>query len=553
MKTRRERALRLPTPSDRGRMRLAAVLFAGLILAQAPVALAQAPDWLWAERAGGSGIDFGNAIAMDESGNALVAGSFRGTAEFGDVTLTSAGRSDVFLAKYDAGGNVLWAQRAGGASGDGADAIAVDGAGNALVTGGFQGTAEFGDITLTSAGDADTFVAKYDAGGDVVWAKRAGGFAGDDTGLAVAVDGSGNALVTGEFRVSAEFGDTTLTNAGGDDAFVAKYDAGGDVVWAKRAGGSSEGITFTDRGAGIAVDGADNVFVTGQFEGTGKFGTATLTSAGAEDVFVAKYDPQGNVVWAQRAGGSSGDGGVAIAADGSGNALVTGNFNGTADFGEATLASAGDSDVFVAKYDAGGNAVWAQRAGGSDVDVGVAITVDRSGNALVAGRLRGTAEFGDTTLTSAGSTDAFVANVDTEGNVAWAQRAGGASSDVGEAIAVDGSGNALVTGAFAGTADFGDLTLASAGGSTDAFAAKLGSNRESEAASRGDNRMPPFNDGGDVGDPPMPDRRAGEPTSDGTAGVVAATPGLRLAEPWDAAVEVERRGPTLRHYDTYSR
>ena len=508
MKTRREGALRMPTPSGHGRMRLAVVLFAGLILAQAPVVLAQAPDWLWAERAGGSDRDLGEAIAVDGSGNVLVAGRFRGTAEFGDVTLTSAGEDDVFVAKVDAQGNMIWAKRAGGSGFDRGRGIAVDAEGNALVTGWFNGTAEFGDVTLTSAGGSDIFVAKVDPQGNVVWAQRAGGSSEDilytDRGVGIAVDGSGNALVTGDFEGTAEFGDTTLTSVGGSDVFVAKVDAQGNVVWAQRAG-SSPG---DDTGFAIAVDGSGNALVTGEFLDTAEFGEATLTSTGSYDAFIAKYDAQGNVVWAERAGGSGIDSGEATAVDGSGNALVAGVFRGTAEFGAATLTSAGSFDAFVAKVDAQGNVVWAERAGGSGFDESHAIAVDGAGNALVTGQFERTAEFGAATLASAGSFDAFVAKVDAGGNVAWVRRAGGSGKDFGNAIALDESGNALVTGQ-AGTAEFGDITLTSAG-ETDAFVAKLGSNSEREAASRADRRGPPFRDDGYLGDPPTPDQAAGQ-------------------------------------------
>ncbi len=171
-------------------------------------------------------------------------------------------------------------------------------AGNSYVTGFFAGSATFGagetnETILTSAGNRDIFVAKYDASGDLVWAKRAGGTIADFAS-GIAVNGSGNSYVSGQFAGSATFGvgetsETTLTTAGGRDIFVAKYDASGDLVWAKRAGG-----TGADSASGIAVDGADNSYVTGDFAGSATFGAGetnetTLPSAGAPDIFVAKF------------------------------------------------------------------------------------------------------------------------------------------------------------------------------------------------------------------------------------------------------------------------
>ena len=468
----------------------------------------QAQDLVWAKRAGGTSIDFGRGIAVDGSGNSHVTGEFFGSATFGpgetnETTLTSAGNRDIFVAKYDASGDLVWAKRAGagGASFDQGLGIAVDGSGNSYVTGHFVGSATFGpgetnETTLTSAGFDDIFVAKYDASGDLVWAKRAGGMSFNDFGQGIAVDGSGNSYVTGNFQGSATFGpgetnQTILNSAGGGDIFVAKYDASGDLVWAKRAGG-----TAVDVGNGIAVDGSGNSYVTGDFGGSATFGpgetneTTLTSSAGSFDIFVAKYDAPGDLVWAKRAGGTSIDFGRGIAVDGSGNGYVTGNFNGSATFGpgqtnETTLTSAGSGDIFVAKYDASGDLVWAKRAGagGASFDQGRGIAVDGSGSSYVTGNFNGPATFGpgetnETTLTSTGFVDIFVAKYDASGDLVWAKRAGGTGFDEGRGIAVDGSGNSYVTGRFNDLATFGpggtnETTLTSAG-SDDIFVAKYG-------------------------------------------------------------------------------
>ena len=172
-----------------------------------------------------------------------------------------------------------------------------------------------------------------------------------------------------------------------------------DLVWAERAGGTS-----ADFGFGIAVDGAGNSYVTGEFQGSATFGPGetnetTLTSAGDRDIFVAKYDASGDLVWAKRAGGTSNDQGRGIAVDGSGNSFVTGSFQDPATFGpgetnETTLTSAGGSDIFVAKYDASGDLVWAKRAGGTSFESGRGIAVDGSGTSYVTGFFDVSATFG---------------------------------------------------------------------------------------------------------------------------------------------------------------
>jgi len=133
-----------------------------------------------------------------------------------------------------------------------------------------------------------------------------------------------------------------------------------------------------------------------------------------------------NFLWVEQAGGTDIDIGRAIATDGSGNSIVTGEFSGTATFGDTTLTSDGSNDIFIAKYDGDGNFLWVEQAGGTDIDIGRAIATDGSGNSIVTGEFRGTATFGDTTLTSVGSSfDIFIAKYDGDGNFLWVVQAGG--------------------------------------------------------------------------------------------------------------------------------
>jgi Beta-propeller repeat len=387
----------------------------------------------WAKRAGGTGSGEGFGIRVDGSGNSYVTGSFEGSGTFGlgeanQITLTSDGDFDIFVAKYNSSGALLWAKRAGGTGSDGGSGIAVDGSGNSYVTGSFEGSGTFGlgeanQITLTSDGDFDIFVAKYNSSGALLWAKRAGGTARDE-GSGIAVDGSANSYVTGSFEGSATFGlgeanQITLTSDGDFDIFIAKYNSSGALLWAKRAGG-----TGSDGGSGIAVDASGNSYVTGNFSGTATFGFGeanqkTLTSEGDFDIFIAKYNSSGALLWAKRAGGTSLDEGFGIAVDGSGNSYVTGYFDGPATFGlgevnQIVLGSGTGFDIFVAKYNSSGALLWAKRAGGASIDEGFGIAVDGSGNSYVTGSFEGTATFGlgevnQTVLTSGGSDDIFIA------------------------------------------------------------------------------------------------------------------------------------------------
>ncbi|MDH3445849.1 MAG: SBBP repeat-containing protein, partial [Deltaproteobacteria bacterium] len=195
--------------------------------------------------------------------------------------------------------------------------------------------------------------AKYDSNGVFQWVQQAGG-TGTDRGNKVAVGGSGHSYVTGRFNGTATFVSTSLISPGGNEMFVAKYDSSGTLLWAKRAGG-----TLDDVGTGIEVDQSGNSYLTGFSTGTAIFGPGdpnqtVLTSAGTNDIFVAKYDTNGALRWVKGAGGTLLDQGLGLAVDGLGNSVVTGFFNGTVTFGagevtETMLTSAGGTDIFVAK------------------------------------------------------------------------------------------------------------------------------------------------------------------------------------------------------------
>jgi len=396
-----------------------------------------------------------------------------------------------------------WVQTAGGTGADSGQDVALLPDGSSLVTGSFEGTMSFGTTTLTSADGTDFYVAKFDAAGGFVWARAAGG-TGYDAGTGIVALADGSALVTGRFLGPAMFGTTTLS---GD--FVAKIDAAGNVVWATVAPYSVEGVAALPDGSSLVIgqasgaiavgrlDAAGTVvwtrqaalsgygygssiaaladgsaIITGAFDGMATFGAITLTSAGISDAFVAKLDAAGSFVWATSAGGTGTDYGQDVAVLPDGSTLVAGRFDLTATFGSTTLTSGGSSDAFVTKLDAVGSFVWATRMGGADYDFASGIASLPDGSAILTGSFEEEAAFGSTTLTSAGFGDAFAAKLDPSGSVVWASRAGGPVNDDGSRVAARADGSAVVTGRFEGTASFGSTTLTSVGG-PDLFVARL--------------------------------------------------------------------------------
>lgn len=448
--------------------------FCFILLCGAAVLGAQTPQWQWAVKAGGIDGDEGQSIAIDGNGNQYIIGCFDEIATFGNHTLTTGGGKDIFVAKLDSSGNWLWAIQAGGTDRDYGIDITLDGQGNAWVTGHFEGTASFGSHTLTANGEYDVFAAKLDSSGNWLWAVQAGG-PDFDYGTGIALDGAGNAYLSGYFYGTAIFGSQSLVASGGEsdaDIFVAKLDPDGNWLWAVTAGGTED-----DAGFRIAVDGSGYACLVGMFKNTATFGSQTLTASGDFDVFVAKLDSSGNWLWAAGAGGIHPDSGYGIALENSGVVYVTGLFMGTATFGSHTLTASADdtnTDIFVARLDPSGNWLWATRSGGTDHDAGFNIVTDDSGNAWVTGVFARTATFGSHSLTAGGYYDVFVAKLNPSGNWLWAARAGGTELDdsYGYGIALDGSDNACVTGYFDGTANFGSHSLIT-NGYRDIFVARI--------------------------------------------------------------------------------
>jgi hypothetical protein len=358
----------------------------------------------WSKRFGAGGADIGYVVAVDGSGNVFVTGRFAGTVNFGGVNLPSAGGFDIFLAKYDAAGVHQWSKRFGAGGDDAGFSVDVDGSGNPVVTGFFNGTVNFGGANLPSAGLEDIFVAKYDASGAHLWSQSFGS-TGLDQGEEVGVDPSGNVVVSGPFNGTVNFGGSNLTSGGGMDIFLAKYDASGVHVWSK-----SFGAGGTDYPGRMAVDGGGNVAMTGAFSNTVDFGGGGLVSAGGRDIFIARYDASGAYLWSQGFGTPNNDAGKRIAVDAAGNMVVTGNFdNGIVNFGGSNLTSLGGSEIFLVRFKANGTHQWSYRFGGTDSDEGYGVAMGPAQALFLTGYFAGTASFGGSNHSSAGHLDIYLA------------------------------------------------------------------------------------------------------------------------------------------------
>ena len=440
------------------------------------VCAAPAPQVSWASKAGGTGEDEGDGISALPDGSSIVTGSFEGTAAFGNTILSSDGESAVFTAKMNADGTWAWATRTGGveeAWGSGVSALPD---GSSIVTGYFIGSTAFGSTTLNSVGDicgptddpdpcGDAFTAKVNADGTWAWATQTGG-SKDAWGNGVSVLPDGSSIVTGAFQGTTTFGTTTLTSTGTWDVFTAKVNADGTWAWAIKAGDGG-----ADEGQGVSVLPDGSSIVTGHFSGTATFGAGIppLTAGGGtcsswapddtacSDIFTAKVTADGRWAWATNAGGAGDDWATSVSVLPDGSSIVAGTFSGAASFGNTTLTSAATFDAFAAKMNADGTWAWASKADGTGDDRGNGVSALPDGSAIVEGRFIGTVAFGPGVpdLTSTGGIDVFTAKVNADGTWAWAANAGGTGDDKGLGVSALPDGSAVATGYFSGTAAFG--------------------------------------------------------------------------------------------------
>jgi hypothetical protein len=384
---------------------------------------------LWTRTTGAASPALGSACAVDTQGNIFVAGSFGSTnLSFGTVVLTNSGLINMFLAKFNPDGNLLWARQAGGSDGaDGAFGMVVDEGGNAYITGQLGSTnAMFGNFPLANSqatsNSTDSFVAKYDGAGNALWARRI------TQTLGVRPSFSPGAIyVLGLVTNVADFGGGVwLTNSSSDGTFhtfLAKYDLAGNPLWSRQVAtgnpNTNINLPLADFPTGIAANSNGNIFITGCFLGTNAiFDAITLTNHGDFDSFIARYDQAGGLVWVRGVGGKYDDFATCITADAAGNCYAAGFFDSaTLDFGGIIVTNSTSSEpTFIAKYDSAGNILWAKHSVDLNYNLSWAyaasIVSDPWGNLRVVGSFNSTAAvFDDITLSNSGPSEIFVAKI----------------------------------------------------------------------------------------------------------------------------------------------
>lgn len=298
--------------------------------------------YLWSKSFGDIGSQVAKGLAVDAQGNVVMVGQFQTVVDFGTGPLNAGMATyDGFAAKFDSSGIALWAKEFGDDAVDQfVEDVALDSAGNVLITGGAQGTADFGTGPLMAPADKlNVFVAKLSPAGAGVWS---GIYGGVGRGLAIAADSKGGVGVAGEYKGAVDFGGGKLPQKSADLAFFARFDASGSHALSRGYGVGSAHAT------GVAFDAKDKPLLAGYFNGSIDFGAKSFTSAGF-DIFLLKLDSAGCDVWARTFGDAAYQGVQDLEIDASGNAVITGNIQGVVDLGGGPLTAAGN-DVFIAKF-----------------------------------------------------------------------------------------------------------------------------------------------------------------------------------------------------------
>ncbi|MCB0712800.1 MAG: choice-of-anchor D domain-containing protein [Ignavibacteriae bacterium] len=356
---------------------------------------------------------------------------------------------------------IKWVRQLSAGVADFANATVADAAGNFYITGYFGGNLNFGGTSLSGAGIGDVFIAKYSSTGSLTWVKQ-GTSSGWNGGRGIALDQSGNVYLTGRIQETTVFDGKSVTSASQNDPFVAKYSAAGEIQWVKSGSGSGD-----DWGQSIAVDQSGNSYAVGHIDGSISFGTTSLSTSGAEDIFIVSYDKDGNFRWAKSAGGSGSDAAYGVAVDQSGNIYVVGKITGTITVGGTTLSGSGTGTGFLISYSPDGTLRWGKALSGTTI--AEKVSVDSEGKIYLTGAFLNTVTFGSTTLTSAGQEDIFVAQFSADGTATNAWRVGGSGRDgvagfgqSSQVVPASGGGFFLAS-SFENSITLGSETLTSAG------------------------------------------------------------------------------------------
>ena len=438
----------------------------------------------WAEGIGGSNYEGITSVAETSDGGYIVGGDFYSSSiDLGNgISLTNKGDNDGMIIKYNATGEVEWAEGIGGSNYDGITSVAETSDGGYIVGGYFSDSIDLGNgISLTSKGSYDGMVIKYNSNGEVEWAEGIGETS-DDRISSVSETSDGGYIVGGYFRSSSiDLGNgISLTNKGSSDGMIIKYNAVGEVEGAEGIGGTSDDEINT-----VSETSDGGYIVVGDFRSSIDLGNGiSLTNIGGSDGMIIKYNATGEVEWAEGIGGSDYDYIKSVSETSDGGYIVVGDFRSSIDLGNGiSLKNKGSIDGMVIKYNSNGEVEWAEGIGGTSEDQINTVAETNDGGYIVGGYFFNSIDLGNgISLTNIASSDGMVIKYDAEGEVEWAEGIGETSEDKINTVAETSDGGYIVGGYFSDSIDLGNGISLTSKGSYDGMVIKYNSNGEVEWA-----------------------------------------------------------------------
>ncbi|MFC2110595.1 SBBP repeat-containing protein [Bacteroidota bacterium] len=325
-------------------------------------------NFLWVRQIGNSDSEFGSSISTDTNLDIYIVGNFNGTVDFdpdnGITNLTSNGSSDIYILKLDSNGSFIWVKQIGGTGSDFGVKATTDVNGNVYLVNRFEGTVDFDPgiavNNITADGFTDFFVEKLDSNGNLIWVKTLTYSSGEVDANSIKIESNGAIVIGGHFVGTIDFdpdiGITNLSsNTNGDgDIFIQKLNQNGGFIWVKQIGGSADDFI-----QGMILDSNNDIYITGGFQNTVDFdpgtGISNLTPNGPSDIYIAKLNTSGDLVWVSQIGGASVDAANSITVDLNNELILVGAFSDTVDFNLSNqtniLTSIGTFDSFILKLD----------------------------------------------------------------------------------------------------------------------------------------------------------------------------------------------------------
>lgn len=470
------------------------ILVKSLFLLFLPI-IGVSQNFKWVNQIGNNNIDGITKVINDLDDNLYVVGYFYGTLDVDPSSKTkhliSKGDADIYIAKFNADGNLIWAQSFGGSLEDVGYGLSLNNEGDLFVSGSFYNSVDFdpsdSNYNVSSKGASDVFLSKFDSSGNFIWVKTFGSV-NYDYNRALNIDNSNNIYLPGTFTGSIDFdpgNGVEILTANSFDVFLVKLNSDGEFVWVNHLKSKYDSFVY-----GVVSDGNEACYISGFYSDSllfdSKIEESNINSKGQHDVFIYKFNKDGKFIWNHSIGSPNEEQLQDIQIDNDNNLVFCGIFIDSLDFNpkgnNLSLNSKGGSDVFISKIDTSGLFIWAISFGSDKYDKCYSLSIDNQNNIYSIGVFYNTIDFninGNKKIIAAnGQVDIFINKIDNNGNYKGALSIGSTGPDYGSSVLIDNQNNLISSGDFAGTVDFdpgtGTLNLTSKG-SSDAFILKLSS------------------------------------------------------------------------------